>query len=438
MRKLLPVKWLLLLTLALLPLLLHLAQSTLANTSAISSSFAPLWDQGTLEAISAADTLSSQEPLIRMAPNKTLLIAYKKRVVATPVDHDLYYSRSIDNGSTWSSPAPLYANANTNSAEVDVAFDSANAAHAVWVEGFGLDAVLAYTKSGVGANSWPANYQTITSTSTIPVIIPGLPDLEISDNDTLDVVWQELNNSRFRLNHARKEVGGNWQVTGIVPETVQHVGQHSVAVNGNTLHLVWSERLIPYHIRYSQGTYSGGAVTWSPAITLSESLTSTDNVRPVIAATGGQLQVAFTSKVSTSAQRVLYRQCAANCTNLSSWSSPVTVSGADLQVTSSVSDIISDLTVSSGCTYVYFHGKVPGPSGNEEIWGSRACGSGWSNRHQLPLSLSEAQTINNIRPSLVIDGTWMHLAFERAGDLREIYYIRGNPNAVFLPIMLKN
>jgi hypothetical protein len=32
----------------------------------------------------------------------------------------------------------------------------------------------------------------------------------------------------------------------------------------------------------------------------------------------------------------------------------------------------------------------------------------------------------------------MHLAFERAGDLREIYYIRGNPNAVFLPIMLKN
>jgi hypothetical protein len=437
MRIHIPAKWFTLMSLPLLLLLLYLTQATSAKPDATSGSFAPAWDQVTLERISASNTLGSEEPLVRVAPNGTLVIAYKKRTVTTPVDYDLYYSRSTNNGSTWSPPAPLYAAAGSISAEFDIEFDSSNIAHAVWAEDF---ADLAYAKSGQGASSWPGSYDSIGTP-----FFPGLPDLVISEGDTLDVVWQNLDfgTSKFRLNHARKEAADFvWTLNPASPDSKEDVLEHSLAVDGDTLHLVWSESAPQLSaaqepIKYSQGTVSGSPASWSwsPAITLTNSITDTEARRPVIVASGGQIQVVFSTRVSANSQQVYYRECTSNCTNIGNWSGLVKVSGADLAVSTDPREIYSDMVSASSCTYLYFHGKRPGGAGDEDLWGARNCGQGWSGRRQVPISLPEAQTL---KPSLVIDSLWMHLAFERAEDVKQVYYIRGNPNVVYMPVMMKN
>ncbi len=379
-------------------------------------------------------------PVVSGSPDgKTVMIVYNRRMSTTDGDNDPYYRRSLDNGKTWSAPVVIRSSAE-KSRQVQLDYDANGVAHVTWQENTGL----VYTNEGSkNAGSWAGKYKVIVT--PIDPLYTGVsnPFIVASGNNRIDIVWGEGNSSLPdpHIYHIRSKDGGsNFTVLKNAVYNYSWTSQFpSMVVEDLTgvIHLVWQETYNfanQGHIVYSRGTESSGSMNWSSPVIIS---TVDDAREPEITLVGDSLQVVYTEFVSFGEQYIRHTQCAANCTNASSWQATTNALNSQIAGANGADplNLVSDIVQWGNCAVAYYHGtSTDFPGDNEIVWGVDSC-SGWSE------GLRDKATTENYRslnPNLSVQNNWwMYLAYEQGTtNKRHIYLLRTKPN-LFLPVVFR-
>lgn len=371
-------------------------------------------------------------PVIDIAPNGDLIIAYRHRTASA---FNLpYYSESSSNGNDWSNtPAPVRGGT-TDIPQVVAAYDNANVVHAVWR----TDTDIFHSPR----SNWPAAGTPIVA--TVGSVLD--PDMDTADNGTLHVVWAQKDSGpglQENIYHAYSTNGGaGWIVSPALATDTRRSVAPAVSIDNNgNVHVVWEERIFNIsqgafitEIRYKKGTFVGNNLTFD-ATPKTISDPNLNSYRPDIVATDdGRVHVAFMTQVTEDEQYAMYAQY-----NGSSWQTPVDTTNNN-PVGVNQSDpffLIVTIDACDGIVYVYYHGALS-PTSKEQILGSNS-GDGWAFREQV--TPTDARSIN---PSLVCRGSQLYLAFDRIEEsgpnagTAQVYFIGDTGGGIFMPIMLKN
>lgn len=351
---------------------------------------------------------------------------------------DVYYARSADGGFHWGSPlrlAPALSDVYNPSLTA-----SGDTAWIVWAEGF--DATL---------------YQaTVTPTDTQILVIPTdhrrfstYTDIERA-GDWLYVALQGMTDgldlsdvliSRRRLSDT------SWPTATVVyTGTVTWALSPHLAVQAenptHTLHLVWQGQTgsLQSYVYYMRGTTTGGAISWSPAITLSGDIV--EAILPIVAvAADGDVHVAWSERLSGAERRVYYRRWDAAT---QSWMAMRSVTDVPILVNTLNPTIIEPAlalpeTGDPDTVCVAWHGCWISQC-VEEIWlsCSEDDGQTWSG----PANVSRTPGEFSHFPVMVFDGeghlhfVWQETSPQSAYDY-SVFYARSLPNVVFLPSIFR-
>lgn len=423
---------------------------------------APDWGENNPTLISTnAGASSDDRPYISFMSAGKGVIVFNRQLTGI-TNKDPYFSISINNGDSWSPPAPIFNSpgTNSNSLQVNGTIDDNGISHAVWVEELGGDTPIQriyYLRE----NNWNNGSSTpIQLDQSDPFFAVSSPQI-VAYGNRLDAVWTKNVNGDREIFHARSTDNGvTWSGTNpIVPIDVAPgiSDSPSLAVDSNgNLHVAWSQanpngKLDPFLIAYARGTGAGATVTWSDSTFIGD-LTDfgqagadLDAQRPSIIANGINIQVAFTGfdraggGQTEASQWVYYITCNASCTNSESWSNPLNIVGEAVTVSdNSPKYIVPSLLHARGCAYVYFHG-ISGifSEDNELIEGVNGCDL-WSGAVRDTATLPQQQSIH---ASIDYNDSAMHLVFEQResdGD-RRVYYIQGGlpPQGVYMPFVTR-
>lgn len=383
-----------------------------------------------------SNTYGSRLAVVRGAPNgRTVILGYVRQMSDVESNTDVYYRRSTSNGSpgSWSAEARIHTSGGVRSTELDLAFDSTNTAHAVWVEN-GLE--LHYAKEG----DWNSNTSTTLSSSSTGITNPRII---ASGTSNLDIVWAEFD-TVWQIFHARSKNNGS---TWAVAKNLVSVGstdfstRPTLTVSGNTVHAVWEEGVVSIQVQYARGTVntSTNQVTWTTPRTISTVSSATNAKQPQILLSGTTLHVVYTERLAEQSQFIHHIQCSSNCTNSSVntyWNSTGNpVSGQSLGVYAlNPFDLISSIGQRGNCTFVYFHGRLTSGE-KEQIWGTNSC-SNWAASPKDAVTNGDNRAIY---PNLEIHNNWwIYLVYEEfvSTDVRQVRFVRNIP-AVHLPLIVK-
>ncbi|OGD16808.1 MAG: hypothetical protein A2Y69_03675 [Candidatus Aminicenantes bacterium RBG_13_59_9] len=111
----------------------------------------------------------------------------------TPGNLEIYYKRSENDGSTWSSSQRLTWTSGSSS-YISLAIDSGNAIHIAWYDDTPGASEIYYKRSTDGGSTWGAA-QRLTWTSDAS----SLPVLVIESNDTLHLVWEDRTPGHYEI-----------------------------------------------------------------------------------------------------------------------------------------------------------------------------------------------------------------------------------------------
>lgn len=393
------------------------------------------------------NTYGSRLPVITAAANsKTVIVGFLRQMSSAENDTDAYYSRSTNNGRTWSAPARIRT-ASSQAKGLDVTLDANSVGHAVWIEettGPPLTLSLRYASQ----SSWASNQSIQLSSVTDNIIL--FPKIVATGNNTLTVVWAETDGANVRLFYKRSINGGsNWGAKTLVGGAdVKHLDLAADS-NGN-LHLVWEDGvfvnpvLFP-EIHYAKGTGSGSTISWTTTTTpISNKSGPLNPIEPKIAVDDA-LHVSFTDRVSDQQQDIHYISCQINrnCTQLGNWQNaqngnPI-MSTLGVNLNNPDFSINSTVFTTGGCAFTYFYGKRSGNI-NEEILGLNSC-DGWRNG-SLDV-VTSPNTIRYISPDATDQfGWWSYITYEEIvsegpPQIRQIRFVRNIP-ALYLPVVIKN
>lgn len=383
------------------------------------------WDP--LQHISTAAPNGAFRPILRQAPNGTLMVAYNRDTATTT--RNPYFSRSVDDGVTWSTPAPI-RNVDQRLRQVTLAFDNNNTAHAVWRSNSGL--------AHAAQSQWPNGENTIVSTGDILFD----PYLAIGSDNVLHVVWAQAHGTQglHDIFHAYSTNGGSsWSTpTNLVVDNDRHSSAPAVAVDAqNNAHVLWEERVLDlgqpgnyrYEIHYKKGTKSGSSYNWQGTATVLSGNIPTAR-RPAIVADGNDLHVSFARQVSDEEQYPYYRHFVPG----SGWTAPRDASnGNPLSVnTNSPFFLISSIANCNNGVYLYYHGSEQ-TNANEQIFGV----SDYDNWGAVDTVTSD--TVRHVNPVVICRGGSLYMVVERvelATLNHQVYFTASrNINGVFLPII---
>ena len=440
----------------LLSLTLYLSDQASAEIAVRDIPHAPDWGTAAPKIISidTGGTNVADRPFIDAAPNSNKLIVVYNRKMSAGNDKDPYFSRSTNNGQTWSAPAPIHTSPGVdfNSLEVNLEIDAAGVGHAVWVE---VDNTVPNNRIMYAKESnWGNNTPTIIDTA---IFQASSPQIIASGANTLDIVWTALDFGNSQVWHRRSTNGGNsWSAEQAVSPANAEALFTDIAIDDQgKLHVVWEQTdtanpQIGAFIYYSQGTAVGSSINWSPAIRIGDVSDDPDGTGPIeansrsarrmaILAHNGRLHVAFTTHWQDSAQWVHYVTCPASCQNAQNWSDDKSISGEVVGVNAnSPKYIVSDILSVRGCVYIYFHGIDDTLENNELILGVNSCDS-WATLGRDIVTQPQTQSLH---ASLVQANEFVHIVYEQTGNegsTRQIYYQRGlpPPYSLYLPFIAK-
>jgi hypothetical protein len=398
-------------------------------------------DWSTPQTLSAAPQ-GATGPDLAVSGNGQLLLVYTHQAAG---GDNPYYRLSINNGLNWT-PAATIHNSSNDSTQVFVTFDSSNNAHAVWIEN---NNQIRHARQ----SQWPGNTSTLISTSSGFIPVLDRPRIIANGTNRLDMVWAEANdgvgNNTPDIYHTYSTNNGqSWQPPTPVALTFpSSLVPALAAAHDGRLHLVWAEAKGGgfNEIAYAQGTISGGTVTWSAPLIISDaSLEDTNN--PQVLVHNGVVNVFYTRRETrlvngqpTIDQYVDRLTCSTNCAAAAANWSAQGVSGARLGAnTQDPFNVASAAIAHQGCLYSYFHGTSDQFGDNNEIvWGTNSC-AGWAS--SAP-DMVTAQNHRSMFPTLASQGQWLLLAYESGpeGANRQIIFRRVLIEAkLYLPIIYKN
>jgi len=325
----------------------------------------------------------------------------------TPGDMAIYYKRSEDGGTTWSSSQRITWSSG-NSGFPALAIDSGDILHVVWSESTTEYSEIYYKGSSDGGSTW-TSARRITWTSGNS----SFPAVGIDSNDDLHVIWCDQTPGPSDIYYKRSSDGGStWTTSRRITWTSGSSEKSALAVDSSdALHVVWSDYQVGNPEIYYMRSTDGG-LTWSVARRMT--WTSGNSSRPAIAVDSSDtLHVVWNDWTPTSTE-IYYRNSLDGGTT---WS-PV----QRLTWNSGNSYVPAVAVYAPSIIYVVWYDDTPG---NFEIHYrlSKLGGTAWSPVQRLTWTAGDSHL-----PVIAMDSAGTAHVFWKDGTPGndEIYYRKGN------------
>ena len=197
-------------------------------------------------------------PAIAIDSNSHIHVVWED---STPFNYEIYYKKSTDGGATWSGAQRLTSTSGSSFSPA-IAIDSDNNPHVVWYDETPGNFEIYYKKSTDGGTTWSTikRLTWISDTSYYPVIATD-------SSNVIHVVWEDgTPSSGYEINYKRSTDGGaTWGETQRLTWTSGTSAYPAIALDSSdTIHVVWQEHLsFSSEIYYKKSTDAG--TTWSAA-----------------------------------------------------------------------------------------------------------------------------------------------------------------------------
>jgi len=176
----------------------------------------------------------------------------------TPGNMEIYYKRSTDGGVIWTTQRLTWNSGDSGAPSIIV--DSDNNLHVVWFDYSPGDSEIYYKRSTDGGTTWTTRRLTWNSGMSL------IPDIDVDSDNHLHVVWcDNTTPGNYEIYYKRSlDAGGTWGSTERITWNPLNSFSPKIARDSNNnLHVVWDD-LTPgnWEIYYQRST--DGGVTWTP------------------------------------------------------------------------------------------------------------------------------------------------------------------------------
>jgi hypothetical protein len=153
----------------------------------------------------------------------------------TPGNNEIYFSTSIDGGSTWTQKRLTYNSG--GSFYPDIAVDSNNHIHVVWLDDTSGNNEIYYKKSTSGGATW-ARHKRLTWNSGNS----SWPRMAIDSNSYIHVVWHDDTPGQAEIFYKRSTKSGTtWTTRRLTHNSGDSWFPSITTDSDNSIHLAWRD-----------------------------------------------------------------------------------------------------------------------------------------------------------------------------------------------------
>src|SRR3989338_2722017 len=247
----------------------------------------------------SSNTGTSQNQRIAIS-GSTVSVVWEDDTLGT---NEIFYSESTDsgltfNGGTLSSPgSPLNLSSGGLTPQVKISSGKINV---IWTSSISGSGDIFYTQSTGGSSvfSTPVNISNLSGSSITPQIATGT---------NISIVWDDNNLGNKEIFYSVSADGGSTFSSPVnLSGTSQQSQEPQLTISGNNVYVVWSDGPASgYDILYSKSaddgiTFNGGTVS-SPGASVNLSGNSGDSTVPQIAASGANVNMVWSDTTSGNA-----------------------------------------------------------------------------------------------------------------------------------------
>jgi hypothetical protein len=200
----------------------------------------------------------SIHPAIAIDPGKTLHVVWYDD---TPGNPEIYYKKSTDGGASWSAAQRLSWNSGASS-DPAIAIGMDNSINVVWEDSTLGHYELYYRRSADGGSTW-SSAQRLTWTSSAC----RAPAMAIDGDNRIHVAWYEYTQGNIEIHYRRSPDGGStWDTAQRLTWNLGNSYNPAMASDSNqNVRVVWYDdwSATDYEIYYKHSTDGGSA--WSLA-----------------------------------------------------------------------------------------------------------------------------------------------------------------------------
>ena len=172
----------------------------------------------------------------------------------TPGNTEIFYKKSTDGGTSWT---PKRLSWTTGYSEMpDIATDSNNHIHVVWDDDTPGNYEIFYKKSTDGGTSWTTKRLTWNSGTSL------FPDITIDSDNNIYVVWGDYTSGNYEIYGTRSEDGGlSWGFRRLTWNAGGSQLPDLLIESSDDFHLVWSQ-LYSADLEICYKATTDGGETW--------------------------------------------------------------------------------------------------------------------------------------------------------------------------------
>jgi len=211
----------------------------------------------------------ANSPAIAIDSSDTIHVVYQHREGISSIPINLWYKRSQDGGTTWSTDKRLTWDPDINSVRASVAIGPNNHVHVVWTKGLNSYEIF-YKRSTDGGTTWGVAKRLTWSSGD-----DDSPDISIDSGNAVHVVWSGPAYDDEEIYYKRSADGGTtWGPSKRLTWTLLFARYPAMAIDStNTIHIVWTHKrqdMWKSQIYYRKS--GDGGATWSTWETLTQTL----------------------------------------------------------------------------------------------------------------------------------------------------------------------
>jgi hypothetical protein len=202
---------------------------------------------------------------------------------------EIYYKRSVDGGVTWENDVRLTEDDNVRSWYASIAVEG-EVVHVVWHDERDGNPEIYYKRSVDGGVTWE-DYVRLTEDDNI---VSSIPSIRV-EGEVVHVVWSDRRDGNYEIYYKRSVDGGvTWEADVRLTYDNGHSESPSIAVEGEVVHVVWHDERDGNPEIYYKRSVDGG-VTWENDVRLTED-DNAESSYPSIAVEGEVVHVVWWDK----------------------------------------------------------------------------------------------------------------------------------------------